>query len=64
MTQLTELSGRVQAGDVEARNALFATAYSELHRLARVAQKRGGDLKPLTLSTQIGAEVGSRLSCP
>jgi len=115
MTQLTELLGRVQAGDAEARNALFATAYNELHRLARarlrngghntlldttclvhesylrflsagqlraedrraffayasqvmrsvivnsvrdrIAQKRGGDLKPLTLSTKIGADV-------
>jgi RNA polymerase sigma factor (TIGR02999 family) len=115
MTQLTELLGRVQAGDVEARNALFATAYNELHRLARarlrngghntlldttclvhdsylrflsagelraedrraffayasqvmrsvivnsvrdrIAQKRGGDWKPLTLSTKIGADV-------
>src|SRR5580700_12026316 len=115
MNQLTELLGRLRAGDAEARNALFAAAYAELHRLARsrlrdggrntlldttglvhesylrfmnagelraedrraffayasqvmrsvivnsvrdrVAQKRGGDLKPLTLSTQIGAEV-------
>jgi RNA polymerase sigma factor (TIGR02999 family) len=115
MTQLTELLGRVQAGDAEARNALFATAYNELHRLARarlrngghntlldttclvhesylrflsagelraedrraffayasqvmrsvivnsvrdrIAQKRGGDWKPLTLSTKIGADV-------
>jgi RNA polymerase sigma factor (TIGR02999 family) len=111
MNQLTELLGQLQAGDPLARDALFAAAYSELHRLAhsrlrdggrhtvldttclvheaylrfvtggqlraedrraffayasqvmrsvivnslrdRVAQKRGGDLVPLTLSTQL-----------
>lgn len=115
MTQLTELLGRLQAGDAEARNALFAAAYDELHRLARsrlrggghntlldttglvhesymrfvsagelraedrraffayasqvmrsvivncarerMAQRRGGSLRPLTLSTQVGADV-------
>jgi RNA polymerase sigma factor (TIGR02999 family) len=113
MNQLTELLGQLQAGDPEARNALFAAAYRELHRLARsrlrdggrnevldttclvheaylrfvsagelraedrraffayasqvmrsvivnsvrerIAQKRGGDCRPLTLSTQLGA---------
>jgi len=112
MNQLTELLAQLRAGDPEARNALFASAYSELHRLARsrlrdggrntvldttclvheaylrfvsagelragdrraffayasqvmrsvivnsvrerIAQKRGGDLRPLTLSTQLG----------
>ena len=34
MTQLTELLGRIHAGDLQARDTLFATAYSELHRLA------------------------------
>ena len=115
MSQLTELAGRVQAGDAGARDALFAAAYSELHRLAharlrdggrntvldttclvhesylrflragqlraedrraffayasqvmrsvivnsvreRIAQKRGGSARPLTLSTQLGATV-------
>jgi RNA polymerase sigma factor (TIGR02999 family) len=115
MNQLTELLGRLKAGDAEARNALFAAAYAELHRLARsrlrdggrntlldttglvhesylrflnarelraedrraffsyasqvmrsvivnsarerIAQKRGGDLRPLTLSTQLVADV-------
>jgi RNA polymerase sigma factor (TIGR02999 family) len=115
MTQLTELLGRVQAGDPQARDTLFAAAYSELHRLAharlrdggrntvldttclvhesylrfvragelraedrraffayasqvmrsvivnsvrdRLAQKRGGDQVPLTLSTGLGAQV-------
>jgi RNA polymerase sigma factor (TIGR02999 family) len=113
MNQLTELLGRLQAGDTEARDALFAAAYAELHRLARarlrdggrnivldttclvheaylrfvsagelraedrraffayasqvmrsvivsdvrerIAQKRGGDWRPLTLSTQLSA---------
>jgi len=115
MSQLTELLGRIQAGDTAARDALFAAAYSELHRLAharlrdggrntvldttclvhesylrfvragelraedrraffayasqvmrsvivnsvreRIAQKRGGSARPLTLSTQLGAKV-------
>jgi RNA polymerase sigma factor (TIGR02999 family) len=115
MSQLTELLGRVHAGDAAARDALFAAAYSELHRLAharlrdggrdtvldttclvhesylrflragqlraedrraffayasqvmrsvivnsvreRIAQKRGGDARPLTLSTQLGATM-------
>jgi RNA polymerase sigma factor (TIGR02999 family) len=115
MSQLTELLGRLQGGDPEARDALFAAAYPELHRLARsrlrdggrnsvldttclvheaylrfvtagdlraedrraffayasqvmrsvivnsvrerIAQKRGGDWQPLTLSTQIAGNV-------
>jgi RNA polymerase sigma factor (TIGR02999 family) len=114
MSQLTELLGRVQAGDAGARDALFAAAYGELHRLAhsrlrdggrntvldttclvhesylrfvragelraedrraffayasqvmrsvivnsvreRLAQKRGGDQTPLTLSSGLGAQ--------
>ncbi|MEA3179995.1 MAG: hypothetical protein QOI59_3518 [Gammaproteobacteria bacterium] len=113
--QLTQLLVRLQAGDTEARDALFAAAYPELQRLARgrlrdggrntfldttslvhesylrfvragelraedrraffayasqvmrsvivnsvrdrIAQKRGGDDRPLTLSTSLGAEV-------
>jgi len=42
MNQLTELLGRLQAGDAEARNALFAAAYAELHRLARSRLRGGG----------------------
>src|SRR5450759_2253446 len=115
MNQLTELLGRLRSGDAEARNALFAAAYAELHWLARsrlrdggrntlldttglvhesylrfvsggalraedrraffayasqvmrsvivnsarerIAQKRGGDLRPLTLSLQLAANV-------
>ncbi len=115
MAQLTELLGRIQAGDPAARDALFAAAYGELHRLARarlrdggrdsvldttclvhesylrfvnsgelraedrraffayasqvmrsvivnsvrerVAEKRGGDRRPLTLSTKLGANI-------
>ena len=115
MSQLTELLGRIQAGDTAARDALFAAAYTELHRLAharlrdggrntvldttclvhesylrflragqlraedrraffayasqvmrsvivnsvreRIAQKRGGNARPLTLSTQLGATM-------
>ena len=115
MNQLTELLGRVQAGDPEARDALFAASYRELHRLAqsrlrdggrdavldttclvheaylrflsarelraedrraffayasqvmrsvivnsvrdRIAQKRGGEWRPLTLSTQLAVNA-------
>jgi RNA polymerase sigma factor (TIGR02999 family) len=42
MNQLTELLGQLQAGNLEARNALFAAAYSELHRLARSRLREGG----------------------
>jgi RNA polymerase sigma factor (TIGR02999 family) len=33
--QITELLERMQAGDTDARNALFAAAYADLRRLAR-----------------------------
>lgn len=42
MNQLTELLGRLQTGDPEARDALFAAAYGELHRLARSRLREGG----------------------
>jgi RNA polymerase sigma factor (TIGR02999 family) len=42
MHQLTALLGRLQAGDPEARHALFAAAYAELHRLARARLRDGG----------------------
>lgn len=42
MNQLTELIERIQAGDSAARDALFAAAYGELHRLARARLRDGG----------------------
>jgi RNA polymerase sigma factor (TIGR02999 family) len=42
MPQLTELLGRMHAGDGEARQALFEVAYAELHRLARSRLRDGG----------------------
>jgi RNA polymerase sigma factor (TIGR02999 family) len=42
MTQLTELLGRIQAGDSAARDTLFAAAYTELHRIARARLRDGG----------------------
>ena len=42
MNQLTELLGRAQAGDKAARDALFAAAYGELHRLAHARLRDGG----------------------
>jgi ECF sigma factor len=42
MNQLTELLGRIQAGDTEARDTLFAAAYTELHRIARARLRDGG----------------------
>ena len=42
MSQVTELLGRMQAGDGAARDALFAIAYDELCRLARARLRRGG----------------------
>jgi DNA-directed RNA polymerase specialized sigma24 family protein len=56
MSQLTELLGRIQAGDSEARDTLFAAAYTELHRMAR-ARLRDGDCRPVTLSTSLAANI-------
>jgi len=42
VTQLTALIARIQAGDRAARDALFAAAYDELHRLARARLRDGG----------------------
>jgi RNA polymerase sigma factor (TIGR02999 family) len=42
MNHLTELLGRIRSGDTEARDALFAAAYSELHRIARARLRDGG----------------------
>ena len=42
MHQLTELLGRIQAGDANARETLFAAAYADLHRLARARLRDGG----------------------
>jgi RNA polymerase sigma factor (TIGR02999 family) len=42
MNQLTELLGRVKAGDSQAREALFAVAYRDLHRLAHARLRDGG----------------------
>jgi RNA polymerase sigma factor (TIGR02999 family) len=42
MSELTELLGRVQAGESDARDALFGLAYAELHRLARSPLRDGG----------------------
>jgi RNA polymerase sigma factor (TIGR02999 family) len=42
MGQLTDILGRVQSGDAEARDALFAAAYAELHGLAQARLRRGG----------------------
>ncbi len=41
LSQLTELLGRMQAGDAGARDALFVAAYAELHRLARARLRQG-----------------------
>jgi RNA polymerase sigma factor (TIGR02999 family) len=42
MGELTDLLARIQGGDAEAREALFAAAYAELHALARARLRRGG----------------------
>jgi len=39
---LTALIGRMQGGDAAARDALFAAAYDDLHRLARARLRDGG----------------------
>ena len=42
MSELTHLLRKVQAGDVGARETLFAAAYSDLERLARARLRDGG----------------------
>ena len=42
MGQLTDLLGRMQDGDADARDALFAAAYAELHGLAQARLRHGG----------------------
>ena len=42
MSHLTKLLGQLQAGDRQARDALFAAAYTELHGLARSRLRGGG----------------------
>jgi RNA polymerase sigma factor (TIGR02999 family) len=42
MGQLTDLLGRIQRGDAEARDSLFAAAYAELHGLAQARLRQGG----------------------
>jgi RNA polymerase sigma factor (TIGR02999 family) len=42
MNQITQLLGRIQAGDTDARDALFAATYAELRRLARARLRDGG----------------------
>jgi RNA polymerase sigma factor (TIGR02999 family) len=42
MNDLTELLGRIQAGDSAARDMLFAAAYGDLHRIARARLRDGG----------------------
>jgi RNA polymerase sigma factor (TIGR02999 family) len=42
MSRLTELLGQLEAGGPRARDALFAAAYTELHRLARTRLRDGG----------------------
>src|SRR5579872_1439695 len=42
MSQLTELLGKLRAGDPKARDALFSAAYTELHHLARSRLRDGG----------------------
>jgi RNA polymerase sigma factor (TIGR02999 family) len=42
MTEITRLLQQVQAGDANAREALFAAAYPDLERLARARLRDGG----------------------
>lgn len=42
MTRITQLLEKVHAGDADARDALFASTYEELRRLARARLRDGG----------------------
>jgi len=61
MTQLTELLGRLHVGDNDARDALFAVAYTELHRLAQSRLRDGG--RNVTLDTTITRASPDRMQC-
>jgi RNA polymerase sigma factor (TIGR02999 family) len=56
LRQITELLGRMRAGDVEARDAVFAAAYEELRRLAR-ARLRGGGRNTVLETTSLVHEA-------
>jgi RNA polymerase sigma factor (TIGR02999 family) len=45
---IAAMAARAESGDAEARNALFAALYEELHRLAQAHVRRSGG--PITLS--------------
>jgi RNA polymerase sigma factor (TIGR02999 family) len=53
MTQLTELLERMRAGDSQARDALFAAAYAELHQLARARLRKGGRSRVLDTTSLV-----------
>lgn len=50
-TPLAALVARADAGDVQARDALFASLYEELHRLALREVRRQGTDSPLSATT-------------
>jgi hypothetical protein len=50
LNPLTELLGRMQAGDSGARDALFAAAYAELHRLARAPDQKARPRESIWMS--------------
>lgn len=55
---------RAEAGDADARNALFATLYAELHRIARREAGRYGALPSLgttTLLHEAYLDIGGRV---
>jgi RNA polymerase sigma factor (TIGR02999 family) len=56
MTELTILLQRMHAGDSQARDALFAAAYAELHRLAQ-ARLRDGRRNTLLDTTSLVHEA-------
>src|SRR3984893_16022613 len=61
MGQLTDLLGRMQGGDRDARDALFTAAYAELHGLAHARLRHGGR-NTLLDTTGLGHESYLRFS--
>lgn len=53
MSQITQLLGRMQAGDESARNQLFEAAYEDLCRLARARLRDGGRNTELQTTTLV-----------
>src|SRR6185369_11786433 len=62
-SQLAAMAARAESGDAEARDALFAALYEELHRLAQAHVRRTAGpimLSPTTLLHEVYVNLAGR----